>query len=192
MKALSTYLRLVTLIILTSLLISCSSVSIEDYQDTQPAIDLEAFFTGELLAYGMIRDRSGKVIRHFKAQLDGRWENGVGTLDEVFLFNDGQRQTRIWTMTPDGQGNYIGTAGDVDGSALIQSRGQAVRLQYRLRIPYKGDQLTVSMDDWMYQVEPGMIINETVMTKWGFQVATITLVIINKSQLPALSIIDIP
>lgn len=186
------YLFSFVLLIITLLISSCSSVSIDDYTDTQPTVDIPTLFSGELLAYGMVRDRSGKVIRHFKAQLNGTWENGIGTLDEVFLFNDGERQTRVWTMTPDGKGNYIGTAGDVEGSALIQSKGQAIRLKYQLRIPYKNSEITVSMDDWMYQIEPGMIINETVMTKWNFKVATITLVIINKEQLPALSTIDIP
>ena len=192
MKIKSTFLWLIIAATIALLTTACSSVSIEDYKDSKPAINIKEFFTGDLLAYGMVRDRSGKVTRHFKANLQGSWDKGVGTLDEVFLFNDGERQTRVWTMTPDGEGNYIGTAGDVEGQAFIQSQGQAIRLQYKLRLPYKGKEITVSMDDWMYQIEPGMIINETVMTKWGFQVATITLVIINKSQLATLSTIDIP
>ncbi len=183
-------LRLTVLIPLIFLISSCSSVSINDYQDTQPAVDLQTFFTGELVAYGMVRDRSGKVIRHFTASLIGRWDNGIGTLDEVFWFNDGERQTRVWTMTPNGNGDYIGTAGDVKGEALIQSRGQAIRLKYQLEIPYKDDTLIVNMDDWMYQVQPGMILNETKMSKFGVHLATITLTIIKKENINALTAIQ--
>ncbi len=183
-------LRLTVIIPLIFLISSCSSVSINDYKDTQPSVDLEDFFSGELVAYGMVRDRSGKVIRHFTASLIGRWDNGIGTLDEVFWFNDGERQTRVWTMTPNGNGDYIGTAGDVKGEALIQSQGQAIRLKYQLAIPYKDDTLIVNMDDWMYQVQPGMILNETKMSKFGVHLATITLTIIKKENINELTAIQ--
>ncbi|MFT6389038.1 MAG: hypothetical protein ACJAUP_002424 [Cellvibrionaceae bacterium] len=165
-------------IMISSILLACSPVTIDDYQGREPAIDLQAFFAGDLVAYGIVRDRSGKVIRYFKAVLKGEWqESGIGTLDEVFWFDDGQRQTRLWTMTPSENGDYIGTAGDVEGSALIQTRGNAIRLSYKLRVPYNDSEIVVSMDDWVYQVVPGVVINETVMTKFGFEVGKVTLVI---------------
>jgi hypothetical protein len=186
-KRLSQIAQLFVLITITITISSCTRVSIDDYSNTEPSVDLQQFFTGELVAYGMVRDRSGKVIRHFKASLIGTWENGVGTLDEVFWFNDGERQTRVWTMQPDGNNRYIGTASDVQGNALIQSKGQAIRLKYTLEIPYKGDTIVVSMDDWMYQIAPGMILNETVMSKLGVDLATITLAIIKKENMNTLS-----
>jgi len=169
---------LVFIIMISGFFISCSPITIDEYQDRQPALGLQAFFTGDFVAYGIVRERSGKVIRYFKAVLKGEWqENGVGTLDEVFWFDDGERQTRLWTMTPNGEGDYIGTASDVEGSALIQSRGNAIRLSYKLILPYNDSDIVVSMDDWMYQVVPGVVINETVMTKFGFEVGKVTLAI---------------
>ncbi|MGH1485068.1 MAG: DUF3833 domain-containing protein [Cellvibrionaceae bacterium] len=168
---------LVLIIMFSAVLIACSSTTVDDYKGRTPEFDLPSFFSGDLVAYGIVRNRSGKVIRYFTAALKGEWKEGVGTLDEVFWFDDGERQTRLWTMTPNGKGDYIGTAGDVDGEALIQARGNAVRLSYKLRIPYKQDEITVSMDDWMYQVAPGVVINETVMSKWGFEVGKVTLAI---------------
>lgn len=171
------------IIMVSGVFIACSSVKIDDYRDQGPAIDLQTFFNGDLVAYGIVRDRSGKVIRYFKAVLKGEWNSdGVGTLDEVFWFDDGERQTRLWTMTPNGQGDYIGTAGDVDGSALVQARGNAIRLNYKLVVPYDDSDIVLSMDDWMYQVVPGVVINETVMSKWGFELGKVTLAII-KSEL---------
>jgi hypothetical protein len=174
---------------ISSLFIACSSVTVDDYSDRSPSIDVETFFTGDLLAYGIVRNRSGKVTRYFSAVLKGRWEQGVGTLEEVFWFNDGERQTRTWVMMPEGDDTYSGTAGDVEGSAKIQSRGNAIHLAYKLRVPYQNKEIVVSMDDWMYQVVPGVVINETVMTKWGFEVAKVTLVIMKSdaaNDMPAL------
>jgi len=175
------------IIIISSILIACSPITIDDYDSRQPNLDLKAFFTGDLVAYGIVRDRSGKVIRYFKAVLKGSWsDDGVGVLDEVFWFDDGERQTRVWTMTPNGKGDYIGTAGDVEDSALVQARGNAIRLSYKLRIPYNDSDIVVSMDDWMYQVVPGVIINETVMTKFGFEVGKVTLAIMKSNIVDAI------
>ncbi len=173
MKSVSGFL----IICFSALLFSCSSVEIDDYKDKQPAINLQSFFSGNLVAYGMLRDRSGKVTRHFTAVLKGEWSDDKGTLDEVFWFDDGERQTRLWTMIKQDNGDYLGTASDVEGSAVIKARGNAINLAYDLRVPYKGDELVLTMDDWMYQISPGVVINETIMTKWGFEVGKVTLMI---------------
>ncbi|MCP4789651.1 MAG: DUF3833 domain-containing protein [Gammaproteobacteria bacterium] len=35
----------------------------------------------------------------------------------------------------------------------------------------------VNLDDWMYQINESLIMNRTIMTKWGFKVGEITLII---------------
>lgn len=165
----------------TPFFISCSSTDIEEYENRQPSITLESFFLGDLVAYGIVRNRSGKVTRYFQASLKGSWNDGIGTLDEVFWFDDGEKQTRIWTMKPHQNGGYIGTANDVSGEAKIETSGNAIRLNYNLEVPYKGDKITLAMDDWMYQVVPGVVINETVMKKFGFIVGKVTLVIMRNN-----------
>lgn len=182
---------LVFIFMFIGFVISCSSQVVDDYKDNEPKIDLPVFFSGDLVAYGIVRDRSGKVIRYFNAVLKGEWEQDqnkqfTGTLDEVFWFDDGERQTRLWTMKPNGQGDFIGTAGDVKGEALIQARGNAIRLSYDLVIPYKESEIVVTMDDWMYQVAPGVVLNETLMTKWGFEVGKVTLVIMQADVVQAI------
>lgn len=173
MKHISIFL----IVCLTALLAACSSVEIDDYKDKQPSISLQSFFNGDLVAYGMLRDRSGRVTRHFTAVLKGEWSGDKGTLDEVFWFDDGERQTRLWTMIKQDNGDYVGTASDVEGAAVIKVRGNAINLAYDLRVPYKDDEIVLTMDDWMYQISPGVVINETIMTKWGFEVGKVTLMI---------------
>jgi hypothetical protein len=46
-----------------------------------------------------------------------------------------------------------------------------------LRIPYGDDTIDLRIDDRMYLVSDRVLLNESVMTKWGFEVGQINLVI---------------
>lgn len=157
----------------------CSPVKVEDYQDVSPAFDIPSFFDGRLMAYGIVKNRSGKMIRHFTAAIDASWENGVGTLDERFTFNDGEEQRRVWTLKKQGA-HYIGTAGDVVGEAKLTHAGNALFLKYVLQVPYKGSTIDVTVDDRMYLVNPKVLINESAMSKFGFDVGEVVLTIVKE------------
>jgi len=159
------------------LLGACSTVSVEDYADNRPQLVAEQFFNGQLVAHGVVKDRGGKVIRYFSASIDASWKDGVGTLDERFVFDDGERQTRVWTLKPSGDNHYIATAGDVIGDGRMEIAGNSLFLDYVLRIPYDGDTLDLRIDDRMYLVSERVLMNESIMTKWGFEVGRILLVI---------------
>ncbi len=158
-------------------LAACSSVSIDDYAGNKPILKLEEFFDGKLVAHGILKDRGGKVTRYFVADIDAWWEDGVGTLDERFVFDDGERQTRVWKLTPQGDNKYSGTAGDVVGEATLQVAGNSLFLDYVLRIPYGGDTIDLRIDDRMYLVSDNVLLNESILTKWGFEVGELVLVI---------------
>jgi hypothetical protein len=143
-------------------------------------MDVETFFSGRLTAHGIVKNRGGEVIRYFNATIDASWnEDGIGTLDERFIFDDGEQQTRVWTLVPDDD-VYIATAGDVVGSSNLRSAGNALFLNYVLQIPYKDSTLNLAVDDRMYLVNDTTLINETIMAKWGFEVGYVTLVIIKR------------
>ncbi|MDH3763067.1 MAG: DUF3833 domain-containing protein [Gammaproteobacteria bacterium] len=164
-------------LICLTLVASCASVSIEDYAEKQPRLVAEEFFNGKLSAHGMVKNRSGKVIRSFVALIDAYWVDGVGTLDERFTFDDGEQQTRVWKLAPAGDGKYTATAGDVVGQGSMQVAGNSVFLDYVLRIPYGDGTIDVSIDDRMYLISEHVLLNESIMSKWGFEVGQITLVI---------------
>jgi len=159
------------------LLQSCSSVPVTEYADNSPTMVVEEFFNGSLTAHGIVKDRSGKVTRYFSASIKADWVDGVGTLDEVFKFDDGEEQTRIWKLTRDESGGYVGTANDVVGSSALEVSGNSLFLDYVLRIPYDDGSLDLHIDDRMYLVSDRVLINESVMKKWGIKVGQITLVI---------------
>lgn len=166
-----------TVLICMPLLAACSSKSVNDYSDWQPKLVPETFFQGELTAHGVVKNRQGDVTRHFSANIDASWENGVGTLDEQFTFNDGELQNRVWTLTAKGEGKYVAQANDVIGEHAMQVSGNALFMKYVLRLPYNGKTLDVTVDDKMFLVSEKRIINESVFYKWGFEVASVQLVI---------------
>ena len=172
-----TFAGLSTFLLSLGLLQSCSSVPVTEYADNSPTMVVEEFFNGSLKAHGIVKDRSGKVTRYFNASIKADWVDGVGTLDEVFKFDDGEEQNRIWKLTRDQSGGYVGTANDVVGSSALEVSGNSLFLDYVLRIPYDDGTLDLHIDDRMYLVSDRVLINESVMTKWGVKVGQITLVI---------------
>ena len=177
----------VLLLITTVLLASCGGATIEDYAEQEPAFVAEAFFNGPLLAYGVIKNRAGKVTRRFTATLEGSWENGSGLLAERFVFDDGEIQYRNWRLVPKGAGGipdggsrrfYDASAEDVIGEATLTTRGNAAFIQYTLQVPYGDRQINVRVDDRMYLINEQVLIGESTLTKWGFHVGDILLTII--------------
>ncbi|WP_286221261.1 DUF3833 domain-containing protein [Marinobacter apostichopi] len=169
--------RLLWLLFAVWLLAGCAGASLDDYADRAPELIPAQFFTGELSARGVVKDYVGTVIRTFDADISASWDDdGTGTLDEVFRFDDGEVQTRTWTLTPVDDG-YRATAGDVVEPGLMQWRGNAIHMNYVLRLAYGDGTLDVRMDDWMYLVTPDTLINETTLSKWGIDVGEILLVI---------------
>lgn len=162
-------------------LASCSSIDINDYSKNSPKLDVREFFNGHLTAHGVLKDRSGHVTRYFNATIDASWdEQGAGTLSEKFLFDDGEEQSRIWKLTPNNDGHYTASANDVLGTSVMNTSGNALILKYVLQVVYKGDVLNLNVDDRMFLVNDNMIINESVMTKFGFKVGEIDLVIVRR------------
>ncbi|WP_323750354.1 DUF3833 domain-containing protein [Marinobacter sp.] len=158
----------------------CAGPSLEDYQGAEPALIPHEFFNGELSARGVVKNFSGAVIRTFDADIVATWEaDGTGTLDEVFRFNDGEIQTRVWTLTP-ASNSYHAEAGDVVEPGTMRWQGNAIHMNYLLRVDYGDGTMDVRMDDWMYLITPDTLINQTRMTKWGVEVGEVVLVIQKK------------
>jgi hypothetical protein len=171
-------LRASTLSLLLLLLPACSAVTVDRYADFSPKFDPQTFFSGQLSAHGVVKNRGGQVIRTFNADIQAQWVDDVGTLVEDFIFDDGEIQQRVWTLTPTGDGMYRGTAGDVVGAGLLKVAGNSLFLQYTLRIPYRDSTVDVKVDDRMYLISHDVLINESQMTKFGIRVGSIDLTII--------------
>lgn len=169
--------RILILINCLIFLSACTSVSQLQYADNQPAMDVREFFNGDLSAHGIVKNRSGTIIRYFNANIIASWNNDVGTLDETFYFDDGEIQKRIWTLKNDSNGQLVGSANDVIGSSALSVSGNSLFMNYVLRVPYDDTTIDISIDDRMYRLSENLVINESTMSKWGFNVGQIVLVI---------------
>jgi len=166
-----------SLLVLLSILQSCSGLSPDYYADNEPEMVMEDFFDGDLVAHGIVKDWRGRVIRRFTADILAYWNDGIGVLEEDFVFDDGELQRRVWEIRDLGNGLYSGTAADVVGLGDIEVAGNSTFLNYVLRIPYGDGTIDVRVDDRMYLVSESTLINESILTKFGISVGTILLVI---------------
>ena len=172
-------IKSISLIILAFLITSCSNNSgmkPEDFKNKEPRLIIEEYLTGNVKAWGVLQNRSGKVTRQFSADLDGTWDGKQLILKEKFNWDDGEVQNREWTITKIDDHNYEGTAGDVVGKATGYSYGPAFKFEYVLLVPVKGKQLKITFDDWIFKQDEKVAINRATMTKFGIKVAELTVV----------------
>ena len=99
-----------------------------------------------------------------------------GTLDEEFVYSDGTKQRRVWTLRKTSEGRYIGTAPDVVGEAKVEVSGNAMRLQYVLALPVGDKVYNVDFDDWMYLIDDRVMLNRAQMSKFNFGLGSLTVV----------------
>jgi len=162
-------------LLLLGLMAGCATVTPQDYARESPKLDLKTYFNGKVDGWGMVQDRSGKVVKRFHVLIDARWQGNTGTLDERFTYSDGSTQRRVWTLTRLDAHRYTGKADDVVGEASGEARGNALRWKYVMALPVDGKVYNVDFDDWMFLMDDRVMLNRSVMSKFGFHLGEVTL-----------------
>jgi len=155
---------------------SCSSIDPQIYAQEKPALELRQYFDGTLIGHGLFMDRSGQVQRRFVVTIKATWSGEVGTLDEDFVWSDGEKEERIWTLRPvPGQpGRWSGTAADVKGEASGVVAGNALNWSYTFLLKTReGKRYEIDFDDWMFLIDEKVMLNRAVMSFWGFKVGEV-------------------
>jgi Protein of unknown function (DUF3833) len=153
----------------------CGTQQISDYASEKPVLDLRRYFNGVVDGYGVFTDRSGKVVKRFTVVMNCTWTGDNGVLDEDFLYSDGTKQKRVWRLKRLADGSYTGTADDVVGIALGESRGNAFHWTYTLSLPVDAKVYEVQFDDWMYLVDEKVMLNKATMSKFSVRLGEVTL-----------------
>jgi len=161
--------------LLSMSLLGCAAPGVEHYQGQKPALDLADYFAGQTTGWGMVQDWRGAVTRRFVVTIEGRFQGDQGTLDETFVWSDGERQRRVWRLQRTAPGIWTGAADDVVGQARGEVRGNALRWQYTLSVPIDGKPVELQFDDWMHLIDDEVMINKARMTKFGLPVGEVTL-----------------
>jgi hypothetical protein len=153
----------------------CAGVDPTTYRTEKPVLDLRTYFDGDLDAWGVFQDRSGKIVRRFTVKMKCGWVGDTGTLDEDFTYSDGKKEKRVWTVRRLPEGRWAGTAADVVGEAQGVSSGNALNWRYTLALNVDGTVWNVDFDDWMYLVDERVMLNRATMSKFGIRLGEVLL-----------------
>lgn len=164
----------ILLLLSTLLILGCTS-DLDDYRDSQPAFNLFEYFEGESMAWGMVQDYTNKQTRRFEVVIVGSVKENTLTLVENFVFDDGEKSQRIWTIERLGDGRYQGSADDIIGVATGREVGNALQWQYDFELKMEDSTVVVSFDDWLYRQDEKHVFNLTKIKKFGIEVGKITL-----------------
>ena len=160
----------------TLLTTGCATQNIQAYQNTTPTLDMHEFFSGQIDGWGMFQGRNGEVKKRFYVDIDATHEgDNVIVLDEKFSWADGTKSQRIWRLTKQADGSWQGTAGDVIGTAKGEVTGNTFHWQYVLDLPVGEKTYKVNLDDWMYLIDKDVILNRSIMKKFGVELGSVTL-----------------
>ncbi len=166
----------ITLLLGGSMMLSgCSGPSLKHYENSEPTMDLQEYFTGPIKAWGLVQNRKGEVVRRFDVFMNGSWDGDTGTLEETFSYYDGEIQERTWTIKRLPSGLYEGTAADILGKADGEIMGSAMRWAYQMDLPVGDTTYKITFDDWMFRMNDGILINRSYLKKFGFTVGELTL-----------------
>ena len=153
----------------------CTTMKPTDFKNATPQLVIEEYFAGETQAWGLFEDRFGTIRRQFSVNIVGTWDGEFLTLDEKFVFEDGERDRRIWKIRKTGDKTYTGTADDVIGEATGRASGNALNWRYQMDLKVGTSTLRVRFDAWMFLQPSGVLLNRARVTKFGIEIGTVTL-----------------
>ena len=168
------------LLFFITMLNGCTNTDMKSFSDKTPNLDLFNFFKGETIAYGIFEDRFGKLRRQFRVNLIGSIKDNKLILDEKFLYDDGETDERLWTISKDkvlqNQTKYSGSAEDIEGIAKGSVSGNTLNWSYDIYLNIKGTKMKVHFNDWIYQQDENVAINRAYVSKFGINIGSVTLV----------------
>lgn len=139
---------------------------------------LEEFFRGVTHGEGVFKSGIAKVHRPFKVKLTGTWNARTFTLRlrEDFVYEDGERDTKVWFFQKVAADRYIGQRADVLGPAIVR-RGEdgALRFTYVAEVETDDGPIALRFNDTLEQIDARTVRNHADVVKLGFPVGTVDL-----------------
>ena len=142
----------------------------DDYADG-PIFDIRERFQGPIVCEGVIYGPTGRVTSRFVADFQASWDGNIGTMIEKFRYDSGLVQDRCWTLTLGNDGAIKAEAPDVVGTGIGQQKGNAVLLNYNIKLADEAGGHVLNATDWMYLMSNGSIMNRSQFRKFGIKVA---------------------
>ena len=87
---------------------------------------------------------------------------------------DGKAQTRDWHMRRIAPHRFEGTANDMVGTAKGEAAGPVFHWRWTLASSPGNPLLNATLDQWMYLMQGGAMVNRTTVSKLGFILTEVT------------------
>ena len=148
-------------------LAACTAAAPPEAQQSGPAFDPVAFFSGPTHGDGKL-DQIMKDVRTVTVDSVGRPEaNGSLTLTQRIAMQGDPPRTRVWKLKQVAPRRYTGSLTDANGPVETVAIGRALRIRY----PMKGG---LMVEQWLTALPGGRAIdNRLTVTKWGMRVASL-------------------
>jgi hypothetical protein len=163
-------------LLLAAVLCACTQpLPVSHFAGEIPAFDPVRFFTGHVRSWGVLENRSGAPTGTLTTDCQGTVEpDGSLHMVQHIAFSDGTAELRDWHMRRTAPGRFEATATGMVGTGHGEVAGRALNLRWALATQ-PGDPLAnVWMDQWMYLMDGGTMVNRTTISKLGVVVAEVT------------------
>lgn len=152
-----------------------AAMPVARFAGTGPEFDPVRFFMGHTVSWGVEENRGGapteRVVTDSIGEPDG--PDGLRMMQRL-TFGDGKTQTREWHMRRIGPHRYEATANDMVGSAVGEAAGPVFHWRWTLAASPGNPLLNVSLEQWMYLMDDGAMVNRTTVSKLGFILTEVT------------------
>ncbi len=140
--------------------------------ETAP-FDLLSWLEGTTHAQGVFEDRKGRVRRRFAVEMTGTAEGNSLRLHERFTFDDGERQERTWHLARGAGRSFTGRAEDSVSDARGRFDQGVAYLSSELMLKIGKRSVAMRFDDAFYEIDAGLVVNRSTMSKWGIRLGQI-------------------
>jgi hypothetical protein len=138
--------------------------------------DLLSYFEGSTQAFGVFESRSGLLKRRFHVDMTGRTDGNTLVLAERFLFDDGERQERTWTLTRGEGQTFTGLCEDAVSEATGRFEPGRAFLKSCLQLKVGSRRIAMQFDDVFYDAGDGGVLNRSTVSKWGIRLGQVLIV----------------
>ncbi len=135
--------------------------------------DLLSYFEGRTLATGVFEGRAGEQKRRFSVEMTGSAQGSSLVLDEHFLFDNGERQQRVWTLTRGNDQSFTGTCEDAVSEASGSFGQGRADMNSTLRLKVGNRLIAMKFADVFYDAGDGTVLNRSTVSKWGITVGQV-------------------
>lgn len=163
-------------VLVAGILAGCANPPpLDAFAGTTPAFDPVRFYTGHTRSWGVREDRAGTPEGIITTDCVGTADGADGLhMVQHLTLADGSHQTRDWHLRRVGPNRYEGTANDMVGTAIGEAQGRTFHWTWTWATKPGNPLFDVTMDQWMYLMDDGAMVNRTTVSKLGFTIAAVT------------------